>query len=115
MSKSRDKEEKCWVLQPTLKSKWFKDRKGKKTTTVIVEDLGSYSKDETKITIEGVKGKAIVGNDSNIGSSCASTSKYHVNSKSRNMNSLFHIRVITKQTKMHTLIDSGSQDNFKSS
>ena len=45
---------------------------------VIVEELGSDSEDETKITIIGVKCKAIVGNDSNIGYSHASTSKYHI-------------------------------------
>ena len=58
-----------------------------------------------------MKGKAIVGNDSNIGSSCASTTKYHVNSKDK-MNALFHIRVITKQNKIDTLIDSGSHANL---
>ena len=59
-----------------------------------------------------MKGKAIVGNDPNIGSSCASTSKDHASSKDRKRNALFHIRVITKQTKINTLIDSGSQANL---
>ena len=58
-----------------------------------------------------MKGKAIVGNDSNIGSSWASPSKYHVSSKDKR-NALFHIRVITKQTKIITFIDSGSQANL---
>ena len=70
------------------------------------------SEDETKITIVGVKGKTIVGNDSNIGSSCSSTSKYDDGSKDRKINALFHIRVITKQTKTDTPIDSGSQANL---
>ena len=100
---------KCWVLHPKLKPKWFKDQKGKQKAMMIFEDLGSDSEDETKISIVGVKGKTIVGNDSNIGSSCASTSKYHDGSKDRKRNALFHIRVITKQTKIDTLIDSGSQ------
>ena len=95
-----------------MKPKWFKDRKGKQTTMVIVEDLGSDSEDETKITIIGVKGKSIVDNDSKIGSSCASTSKDDDNSEDRKRNALFHIRVITKQTKVETLIDSGSQVNL---
>ena len=51
-----------------------------------------------------MKDKFIFGNDSSIGSSCASTSKYHVISKDKKINTLFHIRVIMKQTKMHTLI-----------
>jgi hypothetical protein len=95
-----------------MKPKWFKDWKGKQTETVIVEDLGSDSEDETKITIIGVKGKSIVDNDANIGASCASTSKDDDNSKDRKRNALFHIRVITKQTKVDTLIDSGSQVNL---
>ena len=79
---------------------------------VIVEDIGSYSENKTNITIVGVKGKAIVGNDSKNGSSCAYTSKYHVSSKDRKRNALFHIRVIKKQTKIDMLIDSGSQANI---
>ena len=59
-----------------------------------------------------MKGKDIVGNDSNIGSSCAYTSKNHVSFKDRKINALFHIRVITKQTKIDTLIDNGSQANL---
>ena len=59
-----------------------------------------------------MKGKAIVGNDSNIGSSCTSTSKYHASSKYITRNVMFHIRVITKQTNIDTLIDSGSQANL---
>ena len=60
--------EHCWKLHPELKPKWFKDQKGKQKATIIVEDLGSDSEDETKITIVRVIGKVIVGNDSNIGS-----------------------------------------------
>jgi hypothetical protein len=110
--KQGHEEAKCWKLHPEMKPKWFKYWKGKQTSTVIVEDLGSDSEDETKITIIGVKGKSIVDNDSNIGSSCASTSKDDDNSKDRKRNALFHIRVITKQTKVDTLIDSGSQVNL---
>ena len=95
-----------------MKPKWFKDKKEKQKGTVIVEDLGSDSKDGTKITIVGVKGKAIVGNHSNIRSLCASTSKDHVSCKDRKRNALFHIRVITKQTKIDTLIDNGFQANL---
>ena len=95
-----------------MKLKWFKDRKGKQKSTVIIEDLGSDSEDETKIKIVGVKGRGIVGKDSSIGSSCDSTFKYHVSSKYIRRNELFHIRVITKQTKIDTLIDNGSQANL---
>ena len=76
-------EENCWKLHPELKSEWFKDQQGKKKNEITIEDLGSDFEDETNITIVGVKGKVIVGNDSNIGSSCASISKDNVNSKDR--------------------------------
>ena len=64
---------------------------------MIVKDLGSDFEDETKIKIIGVKGKDIFGNDFNMFYSCACTYKYHTSSKDE-MNALFHIRVITKQT-----------------
>ena len=105
------KEAKCWVLHLELNPKWFKYLKGKQKTAVVLEDLGSNYKDEIKITIVGVKGK-IVSKDSNIGSSCASTSKYHVSSKDKERNALFHMSVITKQSKIYKLIDSGSQANL---
>ena len=93
LSKARAQISKVLGTQhPELKPKWFKDQKGNQKVTIIVEDLGSDSEDETKITIIGVKGKVIVGNDPNIGSSCASTSKDHVSSKDRKMNALFHIK-----------------------
>ena len=79
---------------------------------VIFENLGLYYEDKTKIKIVGMKGKVIVGNYSNIGFSCASTSKNHVIYKDRKMNALFHVSVITKQTKIDTLLDNGSQDNL---
>ena len=75
-----------------MKSKWFKDQKGKQKATVIVEDLGSDYEDETKIMIVDVKCKTTVGSDYNIGSSCASTSRDHVNYKDRKSDALFHIK-----------------------
>jgi hypothetical protein len=103
---------KCWILHPELKPEWFKVPKGKQKATAIVQDLGSDSDDETKVTVVGLKGKALVGNNSSIGSSCASTSKKHVDLEDDKRSELFHIRVISKQTKIDTLIDSGSQVNL---
>jgi hypothetical protein len=54
--KQGHEEAKCWKLHLEMKPKWFKDQKGKQTAMVIVEDLGSDSEDETKVTIVGVKG-----------------------------------------------------------
>jgi hypothetical protein len=56
----------------------------------------------------GWKGKTFV-NDFDSSASCASTSKGNVDDK---RNELFHIRVITKHTKIDTLIDGGSQVNL---
>ena len=103
---------KCWILHPELKLEWFKVPKGKKNATVIVQDLGLDSDDETKVTIVGLKGKTLVGNDSSIASLCASTSKKHVDLEDAKRNELFHIRVISKQTKIDTFIDSRSQVNL---
>jgi hypothetical protein len=103
---------KCWILHPELKLEWFKVPKGKQKATTIVQDLGSDSDDETKVTVVGLKGKSLVGNNSRIGSSCASTSKKHVDLEDDKRSELFHIRVISKQTKIDTLIDSGSQVNL---
>jgi hypothetical protein len=84
----------CWKLHPEKRSKWFKERKGRKivATATRPTDLGYDSGDETKITAIGLTGKIGDGYDSR--------------SKS------FHIRVIMKHTKIDTLIDSGSQSNL---
>lgn len=103
---------KCWKLHPKLKPKWFKDCTGKQKAVVVIQDLRSYSDDETKLTIVGLKGKYFVGNDSTIDVSCASTSKSHVVPDDSKRYELFHIRVISKNTKIDTLIDSGSQVNL---
>ncbi|CAF4234567.1 unnamed protein product, partial [Adineta steineri] len=64
--------------------------------------------DETKITAMGHKGNL----------SEASTSSYNhssnsdINHNAKERDELFHIRVIAKHTKIHTLIDSGSQVNL---
>ena len=71
---------------------------------IIEHDLGSDSGDETKITAIGLKGKNIV---STIYSSCS-----NVTQDEDTRIELFHIRVVSKHTKIDTLFDSGSQDNF---
>ena len=59
---------------------------------------------------EDLKGKAFV--DSTTDVSYASTSKSHVVPKDSKRCEIFHIRVISKNTKIDTLIDSGSQVNL---
>jgi hypothetical protein len=83
-----------WQLHQEKRSKWFKERKGRKkvATTILSTDLGYDSGDESKITTVGLPSK--------IGDGYDSRSK------------LFHIRVIMKHTKIDTLIDNGSQSNL---
>lgn len=56
----------------------------------------------------GLKGKAFIGNESTTNVSCVSTSKSHVVSEDSKRCKLFHVRVISKNTKIDTLMDSGS-------
>ena len=79
-----------WQFHPEKRIKWFKERKGSQTVAVATRpiDLGSYSGDESKISVVGLTGKICDGYDSR--------------------SKLFHIRVIMKHTKIDTLIDSGS-------
>jgi hypothetical protein len=65
-------EKHCWKLHPELKPKWAQPRKGKKKTMTIVQDLGSDSEDETKVTTMGIKGKYFVASFSSRTSSAKS-------------------------------------------
>jgi hypothetical protein len=53
---------KCWKLHPKLKPKWMgrnknKDKDNQVATVAVIQDLGSDSGDETKITTIGIQGK----------------------------------------------------------
>jgi hypothetical protein len=87
-------EDRCWQLHPEKRPKWFKEKKGTQIveTTSKPTDLGSDSGDESKISLVSMTGKN--GED--------------IDCRSK----LFHIRVIMRQTKIDTLIDSGSQSNL---
>jgi hypothetical protein len=106
--KKGHEEAKCWKLHPELKLKWAQPRKGNKKTMTIVQDLGSDSEDETKVTTMGIKGKSYVASFS----SRTSSAKSKVIPDGRKRNDLFHLRVISKHTKIDTLVDSGSQVNL---
>jgi hypothetical protein len=97
----------CWKLHLELKPNWARHQKGKKKTTTIVQDLGSDFDDETKVTTMGIKGIFSVAS-----SSCASSSKDNVIPDERKRNEPFHIQVISKHTKIDTLVDNGSQVNL---
>jgi hypothetical protein len=65
----------------------------------VQQDLGSDSGDEGKITMVGVQGK------DSLHASSSSNDESHVDERKRN--ELFHIRVVSKHTKIDTLFDPG--------
>jgi hypothetical protein len=106
LQKKGHDENHCWKLHPELKPKWAQPRKGKKKTTTIVQELGSDSEDETTITTMGIKGTSSI-----VGSQVSSTNS-NVIPDGRKIKELFHLRVVSKHTKIDTLVDSGSQVNL---
>ena len=81
----------------------FRNKEDKNTTaTTIQHDLGSYSRDETKVVSIRIHGK----------NPSIYVSKNEPIVDERNMSELFHIRVISKHTKIDTFFDSGSQANL---
>lgn len=68
--------------------------------------MASDSGDKTSITTIDIKGKDSEAYTSN------SSHSVDNESNERKRNELFHIRVISKHTKIETLFDSGSQVNF---
>jgi len=77
-------EDHCWKLHPNLKPKWSKKQKGRRKTTTIVQDLGSDSRDKSKVIAMGLKGNIFVC------SSFASTSKIVESPDERKRTELFH-------------------------
>jgi hypothetical protein len=71
---------------------------------MVQQDLGSDLGDEGNITTVGVQGKY------SLHASSSSNDESYVDEHKRN--SLFHIRVVSKHTKIDTLFDSGSQVNL---
>jgi hypothetical protein len=87
-------EDRCWQLHPEKRPKWFKEKKGRQTVveTTRTIDLGSDLDDKSKVSLVSMTGKIGEGLD------CISN--------------LFDIRVIMRNNKVDTLIDSGSQSNL---
>ena len=79
---------------------------------IAEQDLGSESGDETKriaMELKNIKGKDIV-KETNPNSS---TLNYHMEAPNEERRiELFHVRIISKHTKIDTLFDSGSQENL---
>ena len=82
--------QKCWKLHPEFNPEKFQNKEDKNTyATTIQDDLGSYFWDESKVVSTSIQGK----NPSSF------VSKNELVIDERNMNELFHIRVISKHTK----------------
>jgi hypothetical protein len=79
--------------------------KGKyKNVAIVKQDLGSNSGDEGKITAVGVQVK------DSLHASTNSNNESHDDERKRN--ELFHIRVVSKHTKIDTLFDLDSKVNL---
>jgi hypothetical protein len=108
-SKDGHDEDHCWKLHPERRPKKFgNNNKGKsKTVATVQQDLGSDSGDETKITAMGYQ-----GNGSIASTISSSNTNVNVTQQEKTRIELFHIRVVSKHTKIDTLFDTGSQANL---
>jgi hypothetical protein len=97
-------DEQCWKLHPEKKPKQFGGKGKTKTIATVQQDLGSDSGDGGNITTVGVQGKY------SLHASSSSNNESHEDERKRN--GLFHIRVVSKHTKIDTLFDLGSQINL---
>jgi hypothetical protein len=106
-SKDGHDEDHCWKLHPERRPKKFgNNNKGKsKTAATVQHDLGSDSGDETKITAMGYQGNGSKA-------STSSSNNVNVTQQEKARIELFHIRVVSKHTKIDTLFDTRSQANL---
>jgi hypothetical protein len=98
-------EDLCWILHPELKPSKFGNKGNPKTTTTTQTNLGSNSGDGTKITVMGIKIKNYEASTSSSVQSIKVDNEVDEIKRTK----IFHIRVISKHTKIDTLFDSGSQ------
>jgi hypothetical protein len=102
--KSGHNDEHCWNLHSEKRPKQFGGKGETKTIAIVHQDLGSDLGDRRNITTVGVHGKYSLHASSN------SNNESHYDEQK--MNELFHIRVVSKHTKIDTLFDLGSQVNL---
>jgi hypothetical protein len=91
-------------LHPELRPKQFGGKRKHKIVSIVQQDLGSNSGNEEKIAAIGLQGKASLHTSSS--SKIPSLENDEIRSE------LFHIRVVTKHTKVETMFDQGSQVNL---
>jgi hypothetical protein len=108
-SKDGHDEDHCWKLHLERRPKKFgNNNKGKsKTFATVLQDLGSNSGDETKITAMGYQGNSFVASTRS-----SSNANVNVTQQEKTRIENFHIRVVSKHTKIDTLFDSRSQANL---
>jgi hypothetical protein len=97
-------EEHFWKLHPEKKLKQFGGKGKTKIVATVQQDLGSESGNKGKITAAEVQGKY------SLHASSSSIDESYIDEQKRNL--LFHIRVVSKHTKIDTLFDLGSQVNL---
>jgi hypothetical protein len=88
-----------------LKPNKYSNQGINKTTAATIQvDLGSDSDDETKIVAMGIQGITYVAS--------TSSSNSNVLNDECKRSEIFHVRFITNNVKVDTLVDSGSQANL---
>jgi hypothetical protein len=99
-------EDHCWKLHLEMRPKKLNNKGKPKTVANTQHDLGSDLGDETKITAIGFQGK------DSIASTSPSSSSLNETQHGKKRIEIFYIRVISKNTKIVTLFDIGSQENL---
>ena len=87
-----------------MKPNNFNNKGKKKSDATTQHDLGSDLGDEKNITAMGMEGKDIAS---------IISSNWHNDTQDEKIRiEIFHIRVISKHTKIDTLFDRGSKENL---
>jgi hypothetical protein len=93
-----------WKLHPKLRTKIFGGKGNPKTISIVKQDFRSDLGDETNIIVAGVQGKTSYHD--------STSSSIHPPNSEKRRSGFFHLRVITKHTKVDTLFYIGSQVNM---
>jgi len=93
-----------WKLHPELILKWFGGQRKQRTIATMQQYIGSDLGDEENIITIGLQGK--------FSFHAISSSQIPSLENDERRSELFHIRVVTKHTKVETLFDQGSQVNL---
>jgi len=95
-----------------LKPKRFGGKNKKNMVVAVHKDLGSDCRHETNIKIVGIQGTLSLHVKENFEFHASTTSLDESLLNEQNKTELFHIRFITKHTKVESLFDPGSQANL---